>query len=156
MATSFQTWARSYTARPEVAAQLDKQLAEALVRDRIEKDRIAAPYRESYERGLAEFERRVAESRAKQERRQGGTPDAAIAESKVGTTLNDEHEDTELRCAKCDSTNITLSARHGADEFGVEDTEDGAWCWDCEDFVEYAEVALPESVLRRILEAVAA
>lgn len=156
MATTFQKYVASLMT-PQQQTARDLALARSLVNDAREKSRISAPYRESYERGLAEFERAVAESRAKQARRQGSSPDAASVESKTAEVMHiDEDEDTEFRCAKCDGANITLSARHGADEFGVEDTEDGAWCWDCEEFVEYTEVALPAETLRRILEAVAA
>lgn len=154
MAMTLKQWAAAITT-PAMEKRRDAATARAIVNDSLEKARISAPFRESYERGLAEFERAVAESRAKQARRQGGTPDAAVQQKFVEDS-NCSHEDTEFRCVKCDSANINLAAANGADEFGVEDREDGAWCWDCEEFVEYTEVALPVETLRRILEAVAA
>jgi hypothetical protein len=138
---------------PEQREADARRIAKAMINDAREKARISAPYRESYERGLAEYERRVAESRARQqERRQGGTPDAASVESKTAEVMHvDDHEDIEFRCAKCDGANVMLATRHAADEYGTEDAEDGGWCDDCGEFVEVCELALPASVLRRIL-----
>jgi hypothetical protein len=155
MATAFQKYVAALTT-PEQRAKRDAEIARAIVADATYKAAITKPYRESYERGLREREARLAEIRAKQGRRQGSSPDAAIVESAARTTPNDEHEDTELRCAACGGENITLGARYGADEFGVEDSEDGAWCADCAGFGEFYEFALPAATLRRIYEAVAA
>lgn len=157
MAMTLKQWAAEITT-PEQKKAREAATARAIVNDAREKARISAPYRESYARGLAEYERRVAESRAsQQERRQGGTPDAASVESKTAEVMHiDFDEDTELHCAKCDSENITLGARHGADEFGVEGSEDTAWCWDCSAVTEAVEIALPVATLRRIYAAVAA
>jgi hypothetical protein len=157
MATTFRKYVTSLTTPDQMRAR-EAATARALVNDAREKARISATYRESYARGLSEYERAVAESRARQqERRQGGTPDAVSVESKTAEVMHiDFDEDSELHCAMCDSENITLGARHGADELGVEDSEDAAWCWDCSAVTEAVEIALPAATLRRIYAAVAA
>jgi hypothetical protein len=213
MANALKQWLAEITS-PEQREADERRIARSIVLDAKRKAEVTKPYRESYERGLAEAERRVTENRAKlaalkAERRQGTSPDAASVESKANTKpVNDcedntslrmdggdlrsdegsvvqvtgsnneqfavvfpvrnqrvlggvEHyrsddEDTELHCATCDGDNITLGARHGADEYGVEDSEAVAWCWDCHATTEAVEIALPASVLRRILQAVAA
>ncbi|TAL08386.1 MAG: hypothetical protein EPO02_12955 [Nitrospirae bacterium] len=207
-------WAREYTARPEVAAKLAATNRRIERREAARKAETYKPYEESYARGLAEHEARVAEAKA---RRQGCNPDAALAGSaevaitdacednnsqllgvdrrnldavdqgknqtiigefadlrdnhllilpvsnpRIGRSLEDrgvsvlhddvllssanavhDHNSTEFRCASCDGTNLTLGTRSGADEHGIEDSEDGGWCWDCGGFVEVAEVVIP-------------
>jgi hypothetical protein len=158
MATTFQKYVASLMT-PEQQTARDLAIARSLVADAQYKAAVTKPFRDSFARGLEDAGRCIADNRAAlatmKKRRQGCTPDAASAVAFVEDTVC-SHEDIEFLCAKCDSDQLTLGARHGADEYGIDDSEPGAYCADCNAFGEYYKFALPAATLRRILEAVAA